>query len=63
MFYLFNYTSGDAQKHLQPRYDKDFLARFNITKEIIDYLAIIYINSNLIRDAKYDYNALVIRRD
>jgi hypothetical protein len=63
MLYLFNYMNSNAQKHLQPRYNKDSLARFKIAKEIINYLALIYINLNLVRDAKHNYNALFMQRN
>ncbi len=48
MLYLFNRTSGDAQKHLQPRYDEDSQIRFVSTKEMLDYLASIYVNPNAV---------------
>lgn len=62
MFYLFNRTSGDAQKHLEPRYDEDSQTRFVSSREMLDYLASIYVNPNIVRDAKYDYNALTMKQ-
>ncbi|PMD26102.1 hypothetical protein NA56DRAFT_336499 [Hyaloscypha hepaticicola] len=61
MLYLFNRTSGDTQKHLQPRYDEDSQTRFIIAKEMLDYLASIYINPNAIREARHDYNSLLMK--
>jgi hypothetical protein len=61
MFYLFNRTSGDAQQHLQPRYDEDSQTRFTSAKEMLDYLASIYVNPNAVRDARHDYNSLTMK--
>lgn len=56
MLYLFNRTTGDAQRHLQPRYDEDSQTRFTSAKEMIEYLTSIYTNPNQVRDARYEYN-------
>jgi hypothetical protein len=61
MLYLFNRTSGDAQKHLQPRYDEDSQTRFVTAREMLDYLASIYVNPNAVRDARHDYNSLLMK--
>src|SRR5438552_6672441 len=61
MLYLFNRTTGDAQKHLRPRYDDESLVRFTSAQEMIQHLAAIYVNPNRVRDAKYDYNRLTMR--
>ena len=61
MFYVFNRTKGDAQKHLEPCYDDDSLMRFATVQEMIQHLATIYINSNKVQDAKYNYNRLTIK--
>src|SRR5438045_9036368 len=61
MFYLFNRTTGDAQKHLQPRYDDNSQTRFVSATEMVQHLATIYVNPNKVRDAKYDYNRLMMR--
>ena len=61
MFYLFNYTSGNTQKHLRPRYNKASPTRFATAKEMVLYLASIYVNPNIIRNARYDYNALLMK--
>ena len=61
MLYLFNRTTGDAQKHLRPRYDDESPVRFTCAQEMILHLAAIYVNPNRVRDAKYDYNRLTMR--
>jgi hypothetical protein len=61
MFYLFNRTSGDAQKHLQPRYDEDAQTRFVSAREMLEYLASIYVNPNAVRDARHEYNSLTMK--
>lgn len=61
MLYLFNRTSGDAQKHLQPRYDEDSQTRFVSAREMLAYLASIYVNPNAVRDARHDYNSLTMK--
>ena len=62
MLYLFNRTSGDVQKHLEPRYDEDSQTRFISVKEILNYLASIYVNPNAVRDARHDYNSLAMKQ-
>ncbi len=61
MLYVFSRTSGDAQKHLQPRYDEDSQTRFTTAKEMLTYLASIYVNPNLVRDSRAQYNSLFMR--
>jgi hypothetical protein len=61
MFYLFNRTEGDAQKHLQPKYNAASLVRFTSAPEMIQHLAAIYVNPNKVRDARYDYNRLMMK--
>ena len=48
MLYLFNYMSSNAQRHLQPWYDEDSQTRFVLAREMLNYLASIYINLNTI---------------
>jgi Zinc knuckle len=62
MLYLFNRTSGDAQKHLQPRYDEDSQTRFTSAKDMLEYLASIYVNPNHVRDARASYNTLSMKQ-
>jgi hypothetical protein len=61
MLYLFNHTSGNAQKHLQSKLVSDSATRFTSAKEMLTYLLLIYINPNAVRDARHEYNSLVIR--
>jgi hypothetical protein len=61
MLYLFGRTTGDAQKHLQPRYDEDSPTRFQTAKEMVQYLASIYVDPNKARNARYEYNRLVMK--
>jgi hypothetical protein len=42
MAYVFGRTSGDAQKHLRPRYKEESIDPFLLDKEMIDHLASIY---------------------
>ena len=58
MEYLFSRTSGDAQKHLLPRFDEDSPVRFTSIKDMVKHLASIYINPNKVRDAQYEYRRL-----
>ena len=51
MEYLFSRTLGDAQKHLLPRFDEDSPMRFTSFREMLQYLASIYVNPNKVRDA------------
>jgi hypothetical protein len=44
MAYIFNYTTGIAKEHLQPRYKSDDNVEFQIAEEIIDYLKEIFTN-------------------
>jgi hypothetical protein len=60
MLYLFNRTTGDAQKHLQPRYNFDAQTRFVLATEMLQLLASVFVNPNLVRDARYDYSRLVM---
>ena len=51
MLYLFNRTTGNANKHLQPRYEDKSLVRFTCIEEMIQHLESIYVNPNKVRDA------------
>jgi hypothetical protein len=48
MLYLFNYIIGDANKHLQPRYKDDTQTRFVLAIEMLQLLASIFVNPNLV---------------
>lgn len=56
MCYLFGRTTGDAQRHLQSRYNDDSRTCFVSAKDMIQHLASIYFNPNKVRDAKYEYD-------
>jgi hypothetical protein len=60
MLYLFNQTAKNAQKHLQPRYNDDAQTRFVSAMEMLKLLASIFVNPNLVRDARHDYNRLIM---
>ena len=61
MDYVFGRTTGKAQKHLLPRFDEDSPDRFITAEEMIQYLALRYINPNKVRDARYDYGKLFMK--
>jgi hypothetical protein len=61
MFYVFGRTTGEAQKHLLPRFDEDSFTRFATVQDMTQHLALIYVNPNKVRDACYSYNKLVMK--
>src|SRR6266487_4701003 len=61
MFYVFNRTTGDAQKHLIPRFNDGSPLRFITATDMIQHLASIYVNLNKVRDARYSYGRLVMK--
>jgi Zinc knuckle len=61
MLYLFGRTTGDAQKHLQAKFEDDSPVRFTSVNEMLQHLAAIYVNPNKVRDARYDYGRLMMR--
>jgi hypothetical protein len=61
MFYIFNRTTGNAQKYLLSRFDESSLLRFKSATEMIQHLAAIYVNPNKTRDARYAYGRLMIK--
>ena len=63
IIYVFSRTTSDAQKHLRPRFRDDSHLRFYTAEEIFQYLSDIYINPEYVRDARYDYNYLFIKKD
>jgi len=60
MLYLFSQTTRDAQKHLQAKFKDELPIWFTSVNKILQHLAAIYINPNKVRDARYDYNRLII---
>jgi hypothetical protein len=60
MGYLFNRTTGDAQGHLQPRFE-DETDGFQTLQEMFDHLTAIYDNPHKVRDARNSYHKLYIQ--
>ena len=60
MLYVFGRTTGDAQRHLQAKFEDDSPVRFTSVSEMLQHLAAIYVNPNKVRDARYDYNRLMM---
>ena len=61
MFYLFGRTTGDAQRHLQAKFEDESPVRFTSVNEMLQHLAAIYVNPNKVRDARYEYNHLMMK--
>jgi Zinc knuckle len=61
MTYVFGRTSGDAQKHLSPRYSEESEDPFSTDKEIIDHLALVYEDPYKVQNARLDYKSLNMR--
>jgi zinc knuckle protein len=61
MLYLFGRTTGNAQRHLQAKFEDESPARFTSVSEMLQHLAAIYVNPNKVRDARYDYNRLMMK--
>ena len=61
MTYVFSYTSSNAQEHLTLWYNKESSNPFCSSKEIIDYLVLIYKNLYKVQNAQLDYKSLVMK--
>ena len=61
MLYLFGRTTGDAQRHLQAKFEDESPVRFTSVNEMIQHLAAIYVNPNKVQDTCYNYNRLIIK--
>ena len=61
MTYVFSRTGGDAQKHLQPRYDEDSEDLFLSDKEMINHLASIYEDPYKVQNACFEYKGLLMK--
>ncbi len=61
MFYVFNRTTRDTQKHLIPRFNDSSPLCFTAAIDMIQHLASIYVNPNKVRDARYSYSRLVMK--
>ena len=63
MAFLFRLTTGDAQRHLEPRYQTSRVNQFESAQEMLDYLASVYVDPFKVKNAKYEYRQLRMRRD
>ena len=63
MAFLFRLTTSDAQRHLEPRYQTGRANQFTTAQEMLDYLASIYVDPFKVRNAKYEYRQLRMRKD
>jgi hypothetical protein len=61
MTYVFSRTGGDAQGHLQPRYDEDSEDPFLTDQEMIVSLASIYEDPHKVQNARLEYKSLNMR--
>jgi hypothetical protein len=61
MAYVFSRTGGDAQKHLQPRYDEESQDQFDTDHEMITYLASIYEDPHRVQNARLEYKSLMMK--
>jgi Zinc knuckle len=61
MTYVFSRTGGDAQEHLQPRYDDDSKDLYRSDKEMIDHLASIYEDPHRVQNARLEYRGLMMK--
>ena len=61
MAYVYGCTGGDAQKHLNPRYNEDSADPFTSDAEMIDHLADIYENRYRVQNARLEYRSLMMR--
>lgn len=61
MAYIFGRTGGNAQQHLQPRYDEESKNPFLSSKEMINHLASIYEDPHKTQNARLDYRSLMMK--
>jgi hypothetical protein len=62
MAYVFGRTSGDAQKHLHPRYDiEESVDHFLSEWEMISHLASIYEDPHKVQNARLEYRSLMMK--
>jgi hypothetical protein len=61
MTYVFSRTGGDAQKHLQPRYDDDSKDPFLTVDDMIKYLSNIYEDPHKVQNARLNYRGLMMK--
>ena len=63
IFYIYDCTEGDAQKHLYSHCKPDALQPFKTASEVIQYLAKIYRDPYRVRNAGLEYQALKMKID
>ena len=62
MTYIFSRTGGDAQRHLQPRYDnEESRDPFLTADDIIKYLSSIYEDPHKVQNARLEYRGLMMK--
>lgn len=61
MTYVFSRTGGDAQKHLQPRYDEDSQDLYSSGNDMLDHLTAIFEDPHKVQNARIDYRALMMK--
>jgi hypothetical protein len=61
MAYVYGRTGGDAQKHLNPRYDEGSADPFLSDSEMIDHLAAIYEDPYRVQNARLEYRSLMMK--
>ena len=57
MAYVYGRTGGDAQKHLNPRYNEISTDPFTSDSEMIDHLADIYKDLYRVQNARLEYRS------
>jgi hypothetical protein len=61
MVYFFNRTSGQAQVHLQPRYEEGAAEQFTTTQEMFEHLDRIYLNPFEVEEAGIAFTKLKMK--
>jgi hypothetical protein len=61
MAYVYGCTEGDAQKHLNPRYNEESADPFLSDVEMVDHLANIYEDRYKVQNARIEYWALMMK--
>jgi hypothetical protein len=56
--YVYGQTEGEAKEHLTPRYIDE---SFDTAKDMIDYLATIYVDRYKVQNAPHEYRRLVMK--
>jgi hypothetical protein len=60
-YYVFDYTIGNAQGHLYPRYHDDAIEPFETADEMIRFLHKIMTEPYRIREARIEYRGMKIK--